>query len=142
MKTRCAIILLIVTTSVSTAQTCDSSEAAVKTSRQRVQQDRNAIRNLGFKLDDSAFEMLEKASDEQLREMKRTALDSLIGSALDLIGKAAEAGLQPRPTLPNGIASLNPVTVQPFIKELENPQGSFDNPFDLNSDVEGNVPKL
>jgi len=38
-------------------------------------------------------------------------------------------------------SAVKPATTKPT-QEAQNPQGSFDNPFDLNSDVEGNVPKL
>ena len=48
-------------------------------------------------------------------------------------------------TLRDAVEAISPTTPDNTTtpaENTENPQGSFDNPFDLNSDVKGNVPKL
>lgn len=109
------------------AQTCASQQSVVNNLKQSIEQDKRAIKSLGFNTDAAEFDALASASVEQRNKMVHTRfrnlLDGLTGAALETVGASAGAALTPQGSLPNGYASLNPFNVNTYIKGLDNPTG-------------------
>jgi hypothetical protein len=127
MLIRNCIVCSIITGGLVSAQTCASQQSVVTNLKQAIEQDKKAIKRLGFNTDAAEFDALVSASTEQRNQMVharfKNLLDGLTGAALETIGASAGAALAPQAGLPNGYASLNPFNVNTYIKGLDNPTG-------------------
>jgi hypothetical protein len=121
------LIGVIATFGVVSAQTCGSQQSSVNGLKQKIEQDKRAIKTLGFNTDAAEFNSLANAAAEQQHQMAQTAYKNLVENlaiaAIGKIGDKADAALTPQANLPNGYASLNPYNVNTYIKRLDNPSG-------------------